>query len=209
MNTRTPLLEACVETTQQAILAEKHGAHRVELCSNLAVGGLTPEDDLMAETLKAIRIPIMAMVRPRGGNFVYNDTEIEVMKTTIDSFKALKLHGVVFGFLTKNQEVDIELTREMVAYAAPLAVTFHKAIDLTSDPVASAQKLSDINGIQRILTSGGKETAASGVDTLKKMREVVGNKTTILVAGKVTRENIEELHLELQATEYHGRRIVF
>lgn len=206
---KNPIYEACVETVEQAILAEKNGADRIELCGDLSVGGVTPSLDLLKKTIDSISIPIMAMARPRGGDFVHTADEIFQIKKAIDLFKSLNIKGVVFGFLTIESEIDLELTKEMVQYASPLEVTFHKAIDQTSDPVKSIQDLSSINGIQRVLTSGGERTAMEGRDKLKQMKKVVEGKMKVLVAGKVTTENREELHKLIQADEYHGRRIVF
>ena len=203
-----PILEACVDTVEQAILAEKNGANRIELCANLSVGGLTPSKYLLLKTKAAVNLPIMAMARPRSGNFIYSNKEIEAIKASIDLFKSLNLKGVVFGFLNDQNEIDLPLTREMVTYAKPLDVTFHKAIDLTIDPVLAARKIASIKGIQRILTSGGKKTAEEGKTILKEMQKSVGEKTIILVAGKVTKYNINQLHHAIGAKEYHGRRIV-
>lgn len=204
-----PTLEACVETIEQAILAEKCGADRIELCADLSVGGLTPSKELLAKTMEAINLPIMAMARPRSGDFIYNKKEIEEILTTINLFKSAGISGVVLGFLTNENEIDFKITKMVVEYASPLNVTFHKAIDLTSDPVKSAKKLTEIKGIQRILTSGGKATAEEGKKNLIKMQKAVGEVLNIIVAGKVTKENLEKLHRSIGAREYHGRRIVF
>ncbi len=203
-----PILEACVETVEQAVQAERCGADRIELCGDLSVGGITPSNTLLRETMAAVNIPIMAMARPRGGNFVYSYHELEEIKRAIDNFKELSIKGVVFGFL-KNNEVDLELTSEMASYAHPLEVTFHKAIDFTLDPIKEAKRISQIPGIQRILTSGGKTTAEEGKGVLIKMQKVVGKNLTIIAAGKVTVQNLTLLHQTIGAKEYHGRRIVF
>ncbi|MEO1261571.1 MAG: copper homeostasis protein CutC [Bacteroidota bacterium] len=204
-----PILEACVETLEQALLAERSGADRIELCADLSVGGLTPNQELLEQIQKHLTIPIMAMARPRGGNFCYSSEEQEKIKEAINLFKKLKIKGVVFGFLTKKNKIDISLTKAMVAHASPLEVTFHKAIDSTPDPVKAVKELSRIKGVNRILTSGGKSTASEGVDTLRRMKEAGGQQLNIIVAGKVTKENLPALHQQIRANEYHGRRIVF
>ena len=206
---KNPIFEACVETVEQAILAEKNGADRVELCSDLSIGGITPSLELLEKTIASISIPIMAMARPRGGNFVHSKEEIEEIKKAIDLFKSLNIKGVVFGFLTKANEIDFQLTKKMVEFAYPLEVTFHKAIDMTPDPVESIKLLSKLKDIQRVLTSGGKSTAIEGKEVLIKMQKAVEEKMNIIVAGKVTIENRSELHQLIGAKEYHGRRIVF
>ncbi|MEZ4957163.1 MAG: copper homeostasis protein CutC [Saprospiraceae bacterium] len=206
---KKPILEACVETVEQAILAEKCGADRVELCADLSVGGLTPSKELLIKTINSINLPIMAMARPRSGHFIYNKKEVKEIMATIDLFKSAGIRGVVLGFLSVENEIDFKLTKMIVENAFPLNVTFHKAIDLTFDPVSSAKKLSEIKGIQRILTSGGKATAEEGKNNLIKMQKIVGDALNIIVAGKVTKENLGELHSSIGAKEYHGRRIVF
>lgn len=203
-----PLLEACVETLEDALLAEKNGADRIELCADLSVGGITPPDELIRKAVEALRIPVMVMVRPRGGDFVCSPAELEEMKKSVDTCKELGAAGVVFGCLNPDQTVDEASTRALIDRAHPLLVTFHKAIDDTPDPVASAVLLASIAGIQRILSSGGAPTAQAGLEVLKAMIAATKHQLTILVAGKVTAESLPELHAALGAQEYHGRRIV-
>jgi copper homeostasis protein len=203
------ILEACVETLEDAIRAEQGGADRIELCGDLSVGGITPSPELTEACLKSLSIPIMAMVRPRGGNFVHTPMELEEMRRAIRYFKSVGVAGVVFGILDEKNEVDLAITKELVELAKPLLVTFHKAIDETPDPVIAIEKLTRISGIQRVLTSGGKETAMEGAAVLRKMNAVVEGKIIILAAGKVTKENLKKVHAVVRAEEYHGKRIVF
>ncbi|MBK8563579.1 MAG: copper homeostasis protein CutC [Saprospiraceae bacterium] len=203
------ILEACVETLEDAIRAEQCGADRIELCGDLSVGGITPSPELTEGCLKSLSIPIMAMVRPRGGNFVHTPMELEEMRRAIRYFKSVGVAGVVFGILDEKNEVDLAITKELVELAKPLLVTFHKAIDETPDPVIAIEKLTRISGIQRVLTSGGKETAIEGAAVLRKMNAVVEGKIIILAAGKVTKENLKKVHAVVRAEEYHGKRIVF
>ncbi len=203
------ILEACVETLEQCILAEKNGANRLELCADLSVGGLTPSRELLDSVMAAVKIPVMAMIRPRAGNFVCSAEEIEEMKRSILLCKTAGVAGVVFGCLTPDSRIDVAQTSELVRFALPLSVTFHKAIDETSDPVAATSPLKQIPGIQRILTSGGAATALEGQEVLRKMIEAAGEGLTILAAGKVTSENLADVHQAVGAKEYHGKRIVF
>jgi copper homeostasis protein len=209
MSTNKLILEACVETLEDAILAEKCGANRIELCGDLSVGGVTPSEELTLACVSALKIPIMVMVRPRGGNFVYSDAEIAEMKRSIKFFKIAGVAGVVFGILDEKNEVDLGKTRELAALARPLLVTFHKAIDDTPDPVKTVALLTQIADIQRVLTSGGHDTALEGAMVLCKMKAISKGKITVLAAGKVTNENLEEVHVAVGTTEYHGKRIVF
>ncbi len=200
--------EACVETFKEAKLAEKRGANRIELCSDLANDGLTPSFELMKKTISELKIPVMTMVRPRAGNFVHTKNEVEQMKKDIDAAKQVGAHGVVFGLLTSNNKIDIENTSVLADYAKPLPVTFHKAIDDLEMPVEGVKELLKIDNIKRILTSGGKPTAFEGQKVIREMITVAGDNITILVAGKVLDSNVSEIQRITGAHELHGRRIV-
>ena len=205
----TPLLEACVETLEQALLAQRNGAHRIELCADLAVGGLTPSKELILAARAQLDIPVMVIIRPVAGGFAYSESELEAMKQAIEFCKTAGVAGVVLGVLTPENEVDVERTKALAALARPLLVTFHKAIDETPDPVRATKILMRVPGIQRILSSGGAATALEGKEVLKQMIAVSEGILEILVAGKVTTGNLEKLQQEIGAREYHGRRLVF
>jgi copper homeostasis protein len=130
------------------------------------------------------------------------------MKSEIDQAKQAGAAGVVFGLLTPENKIDEKNTRLLAEYAQPLPVTFHKAIDELADPVEGAKILSTVPGITRILTSGGKPTALEGVETIREMIQVAGDRLTILVAGKVLDSNVEKIQQLTGAEEFHGRRIV-
>ncbi|MBN1821249.1 MAG: copper homeostasis protein CutC [Prolixibacteraceae bacterium] len=200
--------EACVETFEEAWKAEQLGANRIELCSNLHLDGLTPSFELIQKACSGLNIPVMVMIRPRAGSFVYSEEEINQMKNEIDRAKKAGAAGVVFGLLTQENKIDIFNTKLLVEYALPLQVTFHKAIDELVDPVEGVKDLLNIKGITRILTSGGKTSAKEGVDTIKKMIKTSAGQIIILVAGKVTKNNIEENKILTGANEFHGRKIV-
>ena len=200
--------EACVETFEQAMLAEKKGANRIELCSELSVGGLTPTAKLMKKTCSVLKIPVMVMIRPRAGNFHYSEEEISQMKQEIDLAKKAGAAGVVFGLLTSKNQIDIENTRILADYATPLPVTFHKAIDELENPADGVPVLKNIRGITRILTSGGKATADEGAEVIRKMKEATGENLTIVAAGKITDKNINQIQQLTQVSEFHGKQIV-
>ncbi len=205
----TIIREACVDTAENAFRAEKEGASRIELCSRLDLDGLTPGRELMEEVCSKIQIPVHAMVRPRAGNFVYSDNELEQMKDHIDLCRDCGAAGVVLGVLNDQSEIDIKATAMLAAYASPLKVVFHKAIDSTPDPVKAAQQLASIKQMTGILTSGGQATAEQGTSVLEKMIRQVGDRLEIIVAGKVTRHNLGSLHGKLNSTAYHGKLIVY
>jgi copper homeostasis protein len=200
--------EACVETLEEALLAGQRGASRIELCSDLDNDGLTPSASRMQETCSELNIPVMIMIRPRAGNFVYSEDEISRMKGEIDEAKKAGATGVVFGLLTPENQIDVYHTQLLAEYAFPLPVTFHKAIDQLDNPVEGVKLLKEIPGIKRILTSGGKPTAREGAEILREMLNVAGDKIIIVVAGKVTDSNVDEIRRLTGASEFHGRRIV-
>ena len=202
------VFEACVETLEEALTAQHRGAHRIELCSDLAQDGLTPSPELTRQCTENLSIPIMAMVRPRGGNFVYSEKEIAQMETEIAFLKQSGVAGVVFGLLTEDGAIDIENTRRLAKLAYPLEVTFHKAIDYSGDILKSFQELNTIDGITRVLTSGGMDTAWNGREVLKQMQELPDRKIKIIAAGKVHPDNRIQISEYTGITELHGKRIV-
>jgi copper homeostasis protein len=202
------IFEACVETLEDALAAEQRGANRIELCSALDQDGLTPSPELTMQCVQNLSIPVMAMVRPRGGNFVYTEDEIQLMEAEIEFFKKSGVAGVVFGLLTDDSAIDVENTRRLAKLASPLEVTFHKAIDYSNDILQSFQELNAIDGITRVLTSGGMDTAWNGRHILKQMQELPNRRIKIIAAGKVLPENRTQIAEFTGATELHGKRIV-
>ena len=199
--------EACVESFEKALEAQNNGANRIELCENLAVGGTTPSYGTVKVCLEKLDIPIFPMIRARGGNFIYSKDEIEIMKEDIKIFKELGVKGVVLGCLISNNKIDLELTKELVDLAYPMEVTFHKAIDEIQNPLDYIDDLVNI-GIKRILTSGGEATALEGKDLINEMIKKSNGRLKIVVAGKVTKENLNGLSNLISANEFHGKLIV-
>ena len=199
--------EACVESFEKALEAQSNGANRIELCENLAVGGTTPSYGTVKICLEKLKIPIFPMIRARGGNFVYSKDEIEIMKEDIKIFKELGVKGIVLGCLTSDNKIDLELTKELVDLAYPMEVTFHKAIDEILNPLDYIDDLVNI-GIKRILTSGGEATALEGKDLINEMIKKSNGRLKIVVAGKVTKGNLNGLSNLISADEFHGKLIV-
>ena len=148
------------------------------------------------------------MIRPHGNNFIYSTNQLIRMEQDINYCKSLGINGVVFGILNQNQMVDFLATERLVNIAYPLKVTFHKAIDEVSDIMTELEKLISISGITSILSSGGHRTAIKGVDVIKRMIQKAENHLSIIPAGRITNQNIEEIHNLIGAREYHGRKIV-
>lgn len=200
--------EACIESFEEAILAEKYGANRIELCSNIILDGLTPKQELVNKIINSITIPLNVMIRPRSGNFNYSENELSQMGEDINFCKSIGVSGVVFGILNKNLNIDIPAIKRLALIARPLKITFHKAIDKVPKPLKALEALFKIHGITSVLSSGKKESAIKGFELLKKMIDKAKTQLTIIPAGKITYKNIDEIHQLIGANEYHGRNIV-
>lgn len=202
------ILEACVESLTQAHSAQQKGAQQIELCARLDLGGTTPDYALIRQAQDELSLNIKVMIRPRGGDFTYTPTEIEQMKADIRFCKALNIYGVVLGILTTEQELDIPQLKALANLAAPMQVTIHRAIDETPDILAAVRQLCKLPNVHCILSSGQAPTAGAGAATLRKMIQTAGEHLTIIPAGKVTSENLRDLHNLLNSTTYHGTKIV-
>jgi copper homeostasis protein len=202
------LYEACVESFEAAHAAQQRGAHRIELCSALDQDGLTPARDLILHCVRGLSIPVVVMIRPRGGNFVYSEAELGQMERDIEFCRQSGVAGVVFGLLTVDSRIDIGNTERLVRVAVPLAVTFHKAIDCSIDVLESFRQLNAIDGITRVLTSGGQHTAWDGREALKAMNSLPARRIGIVAAGKLLPENRHQLADYTGVRELHGKRIV-
>jgi copper homeostasis protein len=197
------LLEISVETLEAALTGERGGADRIELCGNLSIGGVTPGANLLRAVRANVRIPIFSMVRPRAGNFLYSESELAEMKSSIVCAKESGMDGVVLGVLTKDHRVDIERTRELVEIAKPLPVTYHRAFD---EAVDLLQALEDVikTGAQRILTSGGAKGALEGVTVLAELVAASGDRITIVPGAGINASNILLVAERTGARELHS-----
>ena len=203
-----PILEACVETIQQGLLAENNHADRIEFCYRLDLGGVTPDHDLIRTAVNTIKIPIKIMIRPRGGDFIYSDSEVDKMKSDIKYCKSIGVEEIVLGALNKKGEVDYKLTQMLAKLAFPMKVTFHKAIDAVNNFMSSLKALSTIENIGSVLTSGTKENALAGKDYIKLASKEFSGSLNIVAAGSITNQNLKDIHSELNMKEYHGKKIV-
>ena len=202
------LLEACVENLDQALLAERKNVDRIELCGRLDLGGITPSREMIISSVKQLSIPAKIMIRPRGGNFIYSSPEVELMMSDIIFCKKNGIGEIVLGALTEKGEVDLPLIRTLSSLADPMKVTFHKAIDDVNDYMRSLEELSSLKRIESVLTSGTGKNAILGKPLLKRAIEMFSGTLSIIAAGSITNENLEKVHSELGAKEYHGKRIV-
>lgn len=199
--------EKCIGSFLEALEAQELGAERVELCDNLTEGGTTPSYGTIKMVVKKLNIPAFVIIRPRGGDFYYTPEEIEIMKEDIKLCKELGVKGVVIGALNRDNTINYDAIKDMIDLAKPMSITFHKAIDELENPVTEVKKLANL-GVNRILTSGTKETALEGKNILREMIKEAGEDTIIIVAGKVTKDNLNEISNLIPAKEYHGKKIV-
>lgn len=197
------LLEICIDSVESAIAAESGGASRVELCSDLFEGGITPSSGLIASVRRHISIGLFVMVRPRGGDFCYSDLEFEVMGEDIRRAGPLGVDGIVLGILDPDGRVDIERTRSLVELAHPLPVTFHRAIDMASD-LSTALEDVIATGAARILTSGGELQAPLAVPRIARMVDIARERIAIMPGSGIRPENIAALAQATGATEFHS-----
>jgi copper homeostasis protein len=196
-------LEVCIDSVESAIAAERGGAKRVELCSDLLEGGITPGAGLIACVRRHIAIELFVMIRPRGSDFCYSDFEFEVMKEEIGHARSLGADGVVLGLLDKDGRVDVDRTAQLVELAGPLAVTFHRAIDMTPDLHEALDQVIAA-GASRILTSGGAPTVLRGMEEIARMVQSAQGRIAIMPGGGITPANIADLAQATGATEFHS-----
>jgi len=204
MPRRKVLVEVVVDSVESAVAAESGGAGRVELCADLAEGGTTPSAGMIAECRERISIPLYVMIRPRGGDFLYSDAEIDVMRRDIHLAEKLGADGVVLGLLLPDGTVDAVRTARLVRQARPLDVTFHRAVDVCRDPLAAIDALAAI-GVDRILTSGQAGSARAGARTIARMVTHAGNRLAILAGGKIDEKNAAAIVERTGVREVHVR----
>lgn len=196
------LIEVCVESVASAMAAERGGAQRVELCSDLLEGGVTPSLGLIHAVRSSLSIGLHPIIRPRPGDFCYSDEEYDVMCRDIEIAKASGADGVVLGILDPAGKVDLQRTRQLVELARPLPVTFHRAFDLSADLL---QSLEDVcaAGAHRLLTSGGEQTCLQGVETIAQLVKLARNRITIMAGGGIGLDNAAHIVERTAVTEIH------
>lgn len=195
-------LEICANSYQSAKNACDSGAHRIELCQELSVGGITPSYGLLKKVIEELDIPVFVLIRPRSGNFVYSEDEFQIMKTDIQLCKDLGCKGIVSGILKPDDTIDVERTKILIDLAKPLSFTFHRAFDEVKNPKEALLQLIEL-GANRVLTSGKKTTAEEGLDLLKELNVLAKNRITILAGGGITSKNAN-LFKEAGLTEIHA-----
>jgi len=201
------VVEICTDSVESATIAEAAGAGRIELCSALTEGGVTPSAGLIEAVRRETNIRLHVLIRPRSGDFLYNDTEFSVMRRDIDTAGECGADGIVTGILRSDGSIDIERTALLAEYASPMALTFHRAFDLCRDP---KKGLEDIiaAGATRILTSGQAKNAIEGASLIRSMISDAAGRIIIMPGGGIDEYNIAMLANSTGAAEYHlsGRK---
>jgi copper homeostasis protein len=188
---------------ESALLAQKAGADRIELCSNQSEGGVTPSYGLIDLARKNLHIEMNVIIRPRGGNFICTDSELKIMENDILICKELGVNGVVFGILNEDKTADISANSELVQLASPLSTTYHRAFDETPDAMKALEDVIRC-GFTRVLTSGQKPNAIDGAKLISKLVELAGDRIIIMPGGGVRKENLNDLIKITKAREYHS-----
>jgi copper homeostasis protein len=196
------LLEVCAFNVQSSIIAERAGAKRVELCENPLDGGTTPSYGTIKQTRERIGISLYPIIRPRGGNFFYDEDEFAIIKQDILVCKQLNCDGISTGVHLQNGEIDTERLKRIVEWAYPMGVTCHRVFDATPDPLKALEDIID-SGCERILTSGQKTGAPEGIDLLADLVQRAEGRIIIMPGAGVRSSNIEKLISGTGATEFH------
>ncbi|GMQ59094.1 copper homeostasis protein CutC [Vallitalea sediminicola] len=203
------ILEGCVDSLESAIQAEKGGANRIELCSNLIIGGTTPSINLFHMVKEHVDIKINVLIRPRFGDFCYTDDEFEVIKREVKMFKEAGADGIVIGILKPDGTLDIDRIKVIMDIVKGMHVTLHRAFDMCKNPLEALEQAKEL-GINTILTSGQKNTCYQGKELIRKLVKSAKGSVDILIGGGVKFEIIEELFQVTGATSYHmsGKEII-
>ena len=196
------IFEICVDSIAGVRAAKAAGAHRVELCADLLEGGITPSLGMIREARKIAGIGLNVMIRLRGGDFLFDDDEFAVMRSDIETTKAEGADGVVIGLLTAAGEVDMGRTRELIALARPLSITFHRAFDMTPEPFRALETLIEL-GVDRVLTSGQEASVLEGLPLIVELMNRASDRIIIMPGGGITERNVDRVAAAAKPREIH------
>jgi copper homeostasis protein len=196
------IFEICVDSVEGVRAAKAAGAARVELCADLMEGGITPSRGMIRQARTVAGVRLHVIIRPRGGDFLFDDDEFSIMRADVETAKAEGADGVVIGLLTAAGEVDAPRTRELIALARPLAVTFHRAFDMTPDPFAALETLIGL-GVDRVLTSGQEASVLEGLPLIAELVRRAKDHIVVMPGGGVTSRNVERIVAAAHLSEIH------
>ena len=199
---KTPLIEGCVDSHASALAAFQGGADRLELCANLAIGGTTPSRALFRQVRRDCAVKINVLIRPRFGDFLYSDAELDEMREEIEAFRDLGANGVVTGVLTPEGEVDERRMRRLADSAGGMDITLHRAFDMTRDPFAALEAAVRL-GCRTILTSGQARNALEGAELLGELVRRAAGRIEIMAGCGVRKENIRAIHQRAGIRAFH------
>ena len=199
---RETIFEICVEGIDGLIAAQQAGADRVELCASLVEGGITPSFGTIREALRLATVPFHVIVRPRGGDFLYSEAEYASMLADVEALRDVGVAGVVFGCLAADGTIHETRMAELTRRAGTLAVTCHRAFDMTHDPAEALEALIRC-GVGRVLTSGQRDTAVEGAPLLANLVKQAAGRIVILGCGALDPTNIAAVQAETGLTELH------
>lgn len=191
-----------MDSPEAALAAQQGGAHRLELCSDLVEGGITPSLGSIQAAHAAVSIPLFVLIRPRGGDFCYTSTEFDVMRRDILAVRSTGADGVVLGILLPDGSVDASRTAELITLARPMQVTFNRAFDLCKNPMDALETLVTL-GVERVLTSGQQPTVVDGMSLVKRLVESANDRITILAGGGIRADNIARIARSTGVHEFH------
>jgi copper homeostasis protein len=195
-------IEICVDSASGAFAAERGGADRVELCDNLLEGGTTPSAGCIKVVRNGLKIGLQVIIRPRGGDFLYDESEMEVMRQDVRMAKDLGADGVVIGCLTAEGDIDQARTRELIKLAQPMNVTFHRAFDMCRDPGQGLEELIAL-GASRVLTSGQESSCLEGLELLAALQKQSAGRIIVMPGGGITPRNIQKIVAGTGVSEVH------
>lgn len=196
-------MEVCVDCIESALNAAEGGASRIELCSALSEGGLTPTTGFLRQVKALVKIPVFAMIRPRRGDFCYSAEEVSIMSEDIIELKNNGADGFVIGVLKPNGDIDRSVCQKLLVLASPLPCTFHRAFDVACDPEKSLEVLINL-GFQRLLTSGQCKTAEDGAPLIKKLVDLAKDRIIVMPGAGLTIRNVKDILKITGAKEFHA-----
>ncbi|MCT8517880.1 copper homeostasis protein CutC [Glaesserella parasuis] len=195
-------VEICVDNLESVITANQFPIDRIELCSALAVGGLTPNLGFIQQAQQISTIPLALMIRPRAGDFLYSEDEIQIMLNDIATAKQLGIQAVVFGALSANGEIDLATTELLVKASQGMEITFHRAFDFCKDPITALEQLIDL-GCHCILTSGQAATAFDGIPVIQQLVKQANGRIQVMAGCGVNADNVKQIIEQTKVPEIH------
>ena len=195
-------IEICVNNIESVMTANQLPIQRIELCSALSLGGITPNYGLIKQAIKLSHLPIALMIRPRSGDFIFSPEEVAIMVEDIEMVRSLGIQHIVIGALTTSADIDVETTERLIQSAQGMEITFHRAFDLCNNPFQALEQLIEL-GCHRLLTSGQAVTAEQGIPLLQKLVQQADNRIQIMAGCGINANNVRTLIEQTQVPEIH------